>query len=346
MNHLDALRQLQMSLGAQFAGDAPPASYGSSEKEYAALHASVAVVDVADRTQIELRGPDRIKFLHGLCTNEIRRLEAGQGCELFLLDARGHILAHGAVFAGEESLVFETVPGQAQKLLTHLDRYLIREQVLLANRAPQWAELLLAGPQAAECLARTVGGVQDQLPRTRLAHAQFSRPQGAVEVRCVDWIEPPAFLLSVPALELVSVWQRLLSAGAVACGSEAFEQARIEAGYPWYDVDITEQNLPQEVNRDNLTISFTKGCYLGQETVARIDALGHVNKKLVRVHFTRAEACGPGEALHAAGKPAGSVTSSARSPRLGGVVGLAYVRREFWASGTVLDSACGPVHIL
>lgn len=346
MSYLAELRQLQTQLGAPAAVDATPPHYGSMQQEYRGLHEAAAMVDLADRTQIALRGADRAKFLHGLCTNDIRRLEPGRGCEVFLLDARGHTLAHGAVFATDEALILETVPGQTERLLAHLDRYLIREQVVLEDRAPHCAELLVAGPRAAEVLARSFGPFEKPLPQENLAHICQQLPAGPLELRRVCWIEPPAWLLSMPAAMLLQVWKELLSAAAVPCGSLAFEQARIEAGYPWFGPDISEQNLPQEVNRDALAISFTKGCYLGQETVARIDALGHVNKLLVRVHLPQAEACTAGEALHAAGKKVGWITSCAPSPRYGGVVALAYVRREHCTSGTMLESALGPARVL
>ncbi len=346
MDHLAELRKFQTTIGAQPPHNAAPAHYGSIHREYRALHEQAAVIDLADRTQIELCGADRVKFLHGLCTNDIRRLERGQGCEAFFLDARGHTLAYGAVFACSGSLVIETVPGQAERLLAHLDRYLIREQVVLANRAPQYAELLVAGPGAAEALARAFDRLEQGLPQANLAHVSWHVPEGSIEVRRVSWIDPPAWLLSLPASMLLQAWKDLLAAGAVPCGSEAFEQARIEAGYPWYGPDITDQNLPQEVNRDAQAISFTKGCYLGQETVARIDALGHVNKKLVRVHLPQAENVTVGEELHASGKKAGSITSVAPSPRYGGAMALAYVRREHCASGTALESAQGPARVV
>jgi folate-binding protein YgfZ len=346
MLDLSELRELQTSLGARGGHEAAPADYGSCDDEYRALHEGAGVVDFADRTQIELRGPDRVKFLHALCTNDIRRLEPGSGCEAFLLDAKGHTLAHGCVFASEEALVFETVPRQADRLLAHLDRYLIREQVELENRGARDAELLVAGPKAADVLQAACGPFEHGPPQPNLAHLTLRRAAATIDLRRVKWIDPPAWLLSVPAAYLAQLWKDLLAAGASPCGTLAFERARIEAGYPWYGPDISDQNLPQEVNRDALAISFTKGCYLGQETVARIDALGHVNKKLLRVHLPQAAACAAGEELHAQGKKAGWITSCAPSPRFGGVIALAYVRREHCTPGTTLDSAHGPARVV
>jgi folate-binding protein YgfZ len=142
----------------------------------------------------------------------------------------------------------------------------------------------------------------------------------------------------------------LVNAGAVPADMAAFEMARIEAGTPLYERDISEKNLPQEVNRDALAISFTKGCYLGQETVARIDALGHVNRVLVGLRCFGEQAPASGTELHAGeateGSPVvGAITSAAYSPRLHGPLALGYVRRGHTQVGTQLTSLAGPAEI-
>jgi folate-binding protein YgfZ len=125
------------------------------------------------------------------------------------------------------------------------------------------------------------------------------------------------------------------------CSRETLEMLRIEQGYPWFGVDISEENLPQEVNRNQQAISFTKGCYLGQETVARIDALGHVNRMLCGVAFSGNEMPDAGLQLNSGDKVAGQVTSAAWSPKLGHPLALAYLRRGSEAPGTTLSSVSG-----
>jgi hypothetical protein len=129
-------------------------------------------------------------------------------------------------------------------------------------------------------------------------------------------------------------------------GPPAFTAARVEAGVPLWGVDFDEQNFPQEVGRDRQAISFTKGCYLGQETVARIDALGHVNQRLVGVRFLGGDLPDPGAELSHAAKKVGRVTSAALSPRLNAPLALAMVRREANAVGTRLDSPVGPCEVV
>ncbi|MBI2825014.1 MAG: aminomethyl transferase family protein [Planctomycetia bacterium] len=324
--------------------------YGDVASEYAALTGAVGVADFTTRTQIELSGADRASFLHNLCTNEIRRLPAGAGCEAFLTDAHGHVLAFVYVFCTADSLVLETVAGEEQRLLAHLDRYLIREKVELCPRSADWAELLVAGPRSGRLLSQAFalpGQATATIPQALLDHVSLPFNDAHAYVRRVDMTQPLAYLVAVPRPLVADVWERLLAAGAAPCGSTAVEMARIEAGTPYYGFDITDKNLPQEVARDARAISFVKGCYIGQETVARIDAVGHVNRTLVGVRFTGRSVPPRGTELTAAdGRTVGHVTSAALSPRFDAPFGLAYVRRGANAPGSKLESPLGPAEVV
>src|SRR5215510_2341626 len=124
------------------------------QSQYAALAGGAGVVDFTSRTQLELTGADRASFLHNLCTNSVRDLAPGSGCEAFVLNVKGHIVGHVFIFASLNSHVVETVPEQGEKLLAHFDRYLIREHVELHDRSQEWAEVLLAGPRAVGVLGQ------------------------------------------------------------------------------------------------------------------------------------------------------------------------------------------------
>jgi folate-binding protein YgfZ len=294
-----------------------------SLREYEALTAGAGFVELGPRTQIEVTGHDRATFLHNLCTNDIRKLDAGQGCEAFFTNVQGKVLAHAYVWARRESLVISTVADVGQKLLAHLDRYLIREQVELIDRSQQWAELLLGGAHAIATLARL--GVE------------FEHNVGPP----VDITRPTSILLSCRLDELDDVRPKLAGAGATRCGAEALEMARIEAGFPWYGQDISEDNLAPEVGRDKQAINYVKGCYLGQETIARIDALGHVNRLLVGLAFEGSDVPPRGTELFSGGKSVGHVTSAAFSPKLNVPLALAYVRRGHHELGQPISSAKG-----
>jgi folate-binding protein YgfZ len=311
--------------------------------DYQAITDGVGLVDLSARTQIELTGDDRASFLHNLCTSEIKKLPTGSGAELFLTDARGHILAHGFAFAGPSSLVLETVEGVGPQLIQHLDRYQIREKVKFIDRSNDWAELLVAGAKAPEFL---LGLGIANVPEARLAHIETQLFDQPISLRRVEFTNSPGFMVSCPRADQNMIREKLIAAGARACREAAFEAARIEAGLPVYGRDISDKNLPQEVARDERTISFTKGCYIGQETVARIDALGHVNRTLVGLRFASQQVPEAGLELSASGQVVGQVTSAAFSPRFHAAIALAYVRRGSNTPGFKLTSALGDAEIV
>lgn len=307
--------------------------------EYQALTTGAGFVDFRGRTLIELTGADAASFLQGFCTNEVKRLNPGQGCEAFITSVQGKVLGHVIISREEERIVLETVAGAAERLMPHLDRYIIREQVVLADRSQEWGELLLGGAASVSLLKKLF---QAPPPQTTWASASVSLDGRSIVVQRVDPIlAGPSFLLRAPTADLGAIEQALLAAGAVRCCEATFDTVRIEAGWPLYGRDITDQNLPQEVDRDSQAISFTKGCYLGQETVARIDALGHVNRKLRSLKFAPNSAPMAGLQLLDGDKSAGEITSATLSPKFSAPLALGYVRRGHNESGTRLTSAQG-----
>jgi folate-binding protein YgfZ len=302
-------------------------------RDYEVLTRECGFVDFSGRTQLELRGEDRQRFLHNLCTNDIQRLKPQQGCEAFVTKVNGKCLGHVFVFVTEASLIVESSPDQAATLLPHLDRYHITEDVELIDRSQDWGELLVAGPQAVSWIARLTDG--DRLA-VMYSHRAIRCDGIAAWVRRVPLTSEPSYLVAAARADLSAVEECLRSHGVRACTAAAFHMARIEAGFPWYGWDITDRNLPQEVNRNEAAISFTKGCYLGQETVARIDALGHVNRLAVALRCDAPEAPDAGTPLKFDQEIVGEVTSSADSPRLGAPLALAYVRCPHADPGTTL----------
>lgn len=310
---------------------------------YQTLTTGAGLVDRAERTQVELTGEDRASFLHNLCTNDIRKLPPRAGCEAFITTAQGKILAFVLVYSGPNALVVETVPGQAEKLLHHFDKYRIRERVEFTNRSQDWAGWLLAGAESEAVLKKAVS--HGKLPAARLDSTEVTISHHPVWLRRVDFAGPVGFMVDCARGDVIAVAAALRAAGAQRVEREAFEAARIEAGFPFFGHDITENNLPQEVGRDARAISFTKGCYLGQETVARIDALGHVNKTLVRLRYLVPHVPRVGATVLNGDEPVGSVTSATWSPRYEAPLALGYVRRGFNTPGTRLATPTGPTEV-
>jgi folate-binding protein YgfZ len=312
-------------------------------KYYRLLQQGCGFVDLSDCTQLELHGGDRQRFLHNLCTNDIQKLQVGQGCEAFATTVQGKCLGHILVFCGVQSLVVTTVPGQAEVLLPHWDRYLITEDVQLSDHSQDWGQLLMAGNQASRLLhAMTAQWNLDQ----DCAHQSFMLDHMVVWARRTPMTAAPTYLLACLRPHLPDLMARLVSAGATQCSLAALHMARVEHGFPWFGWDISDKNLPQEVNRNQRAISFQKGCYLGQETIARIDALGHVNRLLVGVRCESTDVPQVDAPILIDGQNVGHVTSAAYSPRADAGLALAYVRSQHSRPGTRVELPAGPAQIV
>jgi len=313
------------------------------QTQYEALQSAVGIAPCKDRTQIELTGKDRVSFLHGFCTNDIQRLNPGQGCEAFFTDVQGKTIGFANIFCEMNRLVVETAAGQAEHIIKALDRFLIREDVQLIDRTESWREFRVAGPAAARTIEQ-VFGVEIKLEPRHHLRCQWQGQELAV--RRVDYTSQPDFLIAIETSDWQACWDAFGAAAAVPCSESALEIARIEAGTPNFGVDITDANLPQEVDRNATAISFTKGCYLGQETVARIDALGHVNRLLRGVRMVSSEIPPRGTEFVRDDKFVARVTSACWSYKLQAPLALAYVRREFSSPGSRLESPHGEAEVV
>jgi folate-binding protein YgfZ len=313
--------------------------FGDPLAELNAVHLGAALFDVSDRVQLQLIGPDAKSFLHSFCTNHVTSLGTGHGCEAFVTNVKGKILNHVAVFVTDTDVWLEMGPCDEDALVAHFDRYVIREKVEFLSRTLDLGELLLVGPEAARLIAQVLG-VPEALGRWQ--HGVGILEDEPVVVRRSDLVEQPAYLLSAIRPLLPRLWSSLVQAGAVAAGAEVFHASRILAGFPLYGVDLTGDNLAQEAGRTTEAISFTKGCYLGQEPIARVDALGHVNRRLCRLQVESESPPDPGSrVISDTGEAAGAVTSAARVVGSPHCVALALLRANCSLPGTSLSVVVG-----
>jgi folate-binding protein YgfZ len=313
-----------------------PAHFGDPAREYTAAADHAALFDASPRGKIEVTGPDALTFLHNLTTNDIKALAPGTGCEAFLATVKAKAVAYVWLYRVEgptPSLWLDVDPCRTAIALKHLDRHLISEQVQLVDQTHAYGQLHLCGPEAPGLAARALG------PRTaelRLLHHGPGTQPGVIDVRRRDALGAPGFDVVCTPEAATHLWHELTAAGAVPAGLETHEVLRVEAGLPRDGVDMDENRFVVEVGRGARAISYTKGCYLGQEPIVMARDRGHVNRTLVGVKLAG------GVAPHAAklfrdGQEVGQVTWSVFSPRLDAAVALAYLRRGSQDPGTVLE---------
>jgi folate-binding protein YgfZ len=283
---------------------------------YDALRGGAAWMDLSARGRIVVRGRDRARLLHSITSNEVKKLAAGAGCYAFLLNPQGRIQADLLLFCFEDHFLIETEPELREKVPSHIRRYIVADQVELEDAAARTGEIGLEGPGAAAVLA----SLEAPVPLADYAHAPWEG--GAVANASLTG--QPGFRIFCPAEAAPGLIRRFESAGAKQASADDCRVVRIENGKPRYGEDIGETSLPQETQQMH-AVSFSKGCYLGQEIVERIRARGHVNRKLRRVDLPGVEPAAPGSLIQVDGKQA-EVTSSVYSPRAGKAVALAYLR--------------------
>ena len=329
----DALR----SCGARWSNEMPDRAmhFGDPEKEYHAACQSAALFDFTRRVPLQLTGRDAAKFLNNFCTNKVKDLPVGQGCEAFITNVKGRVLNHVFIFADEDGIAIDAAEGTAESLVAHLDRYLITEDVEIRRLDDTLGMLLITGPEAADQLSRA--GLADQ-PTEPFRQTRTETGDIAVTLRRIDLFDRPGYVILADRSHLGVIWLRLIDHGVQVAGDDVAEALRIEAGFPTYGRDISEENLAQEVGRTEQAICFTKGCYLGQEPIARLDALGHTNRELRGLRLLSGPIPEAGSPVWVADHPdpVGHVSSAAWSYEAGAPVALALLRQAACTPGTTV----------
>jgi folate-binding protein YgfZ len=309
-------------------GEGPAAE--SVAREYEAARTGCALSDLPDRALLVVTGPTRLKFVHNLVSNDVASLAPGQGRRAALMDVKGHLLAVMRVLATEDALRIELPAARRAHVQALFEHYRVAAPVRF--QAPSDAMVALLGPEARRVLA----AVGCEVPELA-AEAHVERRIDDVPVRVVRASDVPgaALVLHLPAESAATLWRRLTEAGAQPLGRLALDALRIEEGRPWFGVDVTEANLLHETGLVKELHSPTKGCYVGQEVVARLEGRGgNVNRALRGLRLR--ELAAAGAEITADGKAVGTVTTAALSPRLGPVA-MGYVHRSRFEPGTVVQ---------
>ncbi|WP_437185707.1 YgfZ/GcvT domain-containing protein [Planctomicrobium sp. SH668] len=284
-------------------------------------------------TQFEMSGTGAKSFLHNFSTNDINKLDIGKTCEAFVCDIKGRILGHLLVANPNGSLRIFGVPGTAGTIVPHLKKYLLDAPVEIVDRSAELDLLLVTGKQGEQNLAEVLGITSS----CSLGECQqVDMPSGSVVVTRTDLLPATALLVSGDSIVIQAIQKSLKQVGVEAGDDATFERLRIGAGFPWYGRDISADDLGQVAARTERAISFTKGCYLGQEPIARLDAMGHTNREL-RGFLIESGGAQVGDVLLSGEKEIGKLSSVATLPGTNQSIALGMIRTQFAEVNSQVD---------
>jgi folate-binding protein YgfZ len=307
-------------------------------EDYRHIREEAAIGAIAPRHQIAVAGPDRATYLQGLLTNDIPALTPGSGCYSAWLTPQGRMLTDMHVLESGGMILLDVPAETAGATRDRLEQFIFTENVQVESLVGKLSGVWIHGPKAPD----TVGRVLSDAPAITSWHdyqhtpAQFR--EQPVSVARIDQLGVPGFCIYLEQSSERALIAALVEAGAREVSPEAIEAARIEAGYPVFGVDMTDDTIPLEAGIEERAISMSKGCYVGQEVIIRVLHRGHgrVARKLVNLRIDGAVPA-RGARLFAGDRDVGFVTSAAASPRLGAIA-MGYVHRDFLAPGTTLEA--------
>lgn len=310
-----------------------PDHFGSPAAEYESVRKTVGLFDLAHRALLQFTGSDRVSFLQGMLSNDVRLLKMFDGQQATILTQQGKVIADVRVLCAMNSIYLDFWEPLKDKILAHLNRYLVADEVEINDPNDEWQMVSLQGPRARNLLARVFANAD--LPTEPNQHGMVQFDGKPICVVRADHTGEGGFDLIIQNARLEAMAQQLTQLGAAWVGERVQNILRLEAGIPRYGVDFNDETLLLEVGLESF-YSYTKGCYLGQEVVERIRSRGHVNRKLCGLLLDGNTPADASDAVVAGESEVGKITSSAVSLALNRPIALGYIHKEFWSPGTRL----------
>jgi len=304
-----------------------------SISEYSAVRdGGAGLIDLSSRGRILVSGSEAVMFLNGLITNDIKTLALNSWMPAAFANVQGRLLAAVRIVHRDDGFLIDTESATRETVITLLDRFTLAGDFRLKDLTDETAMFSVQGRRAPEIISRVFGEEAASVERQKIVNAKFGDASVTV-IRATHTAED-GFDLFTDAYNGAKLLDGLTAAGAVCISNDTFETLRIEAGVPLYGIDMDENNVVTETNLDD-AVSFTKGCYLGQEIIVRIKHRGHVAKKLSAVVLEDSTPVPRNsKIISSEGKEIGRITSSTFSPRLDRPIALGYLKYDYLAAGT------------
>ncbi|OKH19686.1 folate-binding protein YgfZ [Hydrococcus rivularis NIES-593] len=333
---IQALRDIQKKIGAIFEGESnTPSSFGNDREAIEAAKAGVALWDRSSWGLLQLKGEDRSRFLHNQTTNNINSLQPGQGCDTVFVNSTGRTLDLATAYLTEDAILILVSPNRRGQLMQWMDRYIFpMDKVELADISYDNAIFTLIGPESDSLVKQLAGESMSLVDRPEGSHLLVQIGENSIRIAVGSGLALPGYTLIVPVEAAAQIWSKLTGLGAIPLGDRVWEQLRILQGRPVPDKELTEDYNPLEAGLWK-AISFDKGCYIGQETIARLNTYKGVKQRLWGVKLNAPVAAGTPVTLE--GDKVGVLTSLIETEA--GLFGLAYVRTK--AGGAGLTVAVG-----
>lgn len=336
------LHNQHLQLGATFedvAGSSVPAQYGTIEAEHAAVRQAAGLSDLSHRGKFRVTGDDRIKWLQSIISNDVLSLQAGQGRYSSFLTHKGKMLGYFRVYVQTDAVWMEDVGEVGDATFQALRKFLLYgTKAKMENCAESWGLLLVSGPKSAEAVTAAFDTDVRSLELLHTISATIGGHQGLI-IRTEETGELD-FEVLVPLDGVVAAWEQLMAAGAPfgikPIGAQAREALRIEAGLPKAGPDLNEEIVPPEANLEGKAFSLSKGCYPGQEVVARMDTYGNVRRHLVGLILRDKTIPPKGSKLFSGDREVGWISSAAFSPQRNAVLAFGFPLRDFSSPDTAL----------
>jgi folate-binding protein YgfZ len=337
---LEVHRAAGATIGEWF-GCALPSDFGDWLAEYRFARETVALLDKNYRGYLSFAGSDRVRFLNAILTNNIKDLKAGQCIVSLFLNPQGRIQAEIETYAEEQRLFCVSFAEIREKLISALDHYIIMDDVTLTDESGRYGTLALEGPRAAEIVRRLAGFDQGTIAELEWRESTV----GSIPCRIVR--RSPSGNMGAEFIceqsHLARLWEILRDAAKSArggpAGYSALNALRLECGVPWFGYDFGEKQIPHEAGLENSHISYTKGCYTGQEIVERVRSRGQVNRVRALFQLSSPNVPNPETPIVFDGKDVGYVTRATHSPAFQSIIAMGYVRREQSLPGTTVQIA-------